>query len=115
VLGLGAALGATFYFTDCCGDDDPEVVLGTGTPTPAATREPSATPSPAANAIPWADAVDLIEGCEVTGVTQTHALDIYLVLDDGTEVRTKAPEIDLVLGIAGEAIEKCGTITIATE
>jgi hypothetical protein len=97
--GLVAAVAASFV-TLCCGSGE---------------DSPVASPTPLSGTIPWDDAVDLIEDCEVTAVMQTHALDVYLTLDDGAEVQTVEPEIDLVLGIAAEAMEDCGPITMATE
>lgn len=66
--------------------------------------------------IAWEDAIGLIRACKVKSVTQTHALDIFLYFDDGTEVRTTEPGIDDIITIIGDANEKCGgSINFATE
>lgn len=64
--------------------------------------------------IPWIQALNLIRTCEVERVGQTHALDVYLTLKDGTEVRTVEPYIDEVFYAVSEA-KKCPPIPIATE
>lgn len=65
--------------------------------------------------IDWDLAVRSIEECQVNGVVQTHALDIYLEMKDGTRLRTVSPEIDDVFEIVAGAQEECGDIYIATE
>lgn len=64
--------------------------------------------------VPWAQALNLIRTCEVDRVGQTHALDVYITLKDGTEIRTVEPYIDEVFYAVSEA-KKCPPIPIATE
>lgn len=47
--------------------------------------------------------------------TQTHALDVYLTLSDGQEVRAVEPAIDEMFSVINRIREKCGTIPVATE
>lgn len=95
----------------------PQVVLyGFGAAGSAAS--PSAEPSPTATAqtVAWDDVQPLFDDCRVKSVMQTHAQDVYLMLDDGTEIHTTEPGIDDVIGIAMEAQTKCGeSISIGTE
>lgn len=65
--------------------------------------------------VSWEAAVEILKNCEVKIVSQTHSLDVYLSLKDGSSIHTKEPRIDLI----GEEIiklrEKCGEILYATE
>lgn len=65
--------------------------------------------------IDWDLAVRVIENCEVEGVTQTHALDVYLNMKDGTRLRTVSPQIDDIFEITSEVQESCGDMWVATE
>lgn len=65
--------------------------------------------------ISWMEARRLIEECKVQMLTQTHALDIYLELKDGTEVRAVEPMIDEVFTVVAQTQAKCGTFPVATE
>jgi uncharacterized membrane protein YwzB len=65
--------------------------------------------------VSWEAAVEILKNCEVKIASQTHSLDVYLSLKDGSSIHTKEPRIDLI----GEEIiklrEKCGEILYATE
>lgn len=63
--------------------------------------------------ISWTDAVELLTRCEVRGVTQTHALDVYLELPDGSSVRAVEPAIDEVFAV--QAATSCPQFPVATE
>lgn len=65
--------------------------------------------------ISWPAATQLIEACEVTTVTQTHALDVYLTLKNGAQVRAVEPTIDALLDITQRAQAKCGSFPVGTE
>ncbi len=65
--------------------------------------------------ISWMQAIRLFESCDVRMTTQTHALDVYLVLSDGREVRAVEPVIDEVFSVIDRTRDKCGTFPVATE
>lgn len=65
--------------------------------------------------ISWQKAVELIEQCKIEMIMQTHALDVYLNLRDGTRVRAVEPLIDEVFKITERAQVRCGSIPSATE
>jgi len=65
--------------------------------------------------ISWHQARELILGCRVSAVMQTHALDIYLTLKDGREIRAVEPTIDEIFRVVDEAKARCGAIQLATE
>ena len=63
----------------------------------------------------WPDAVEYLNAGGVKSATQTHALKVFLELDDGSRFQTTEPEIDAIF----EAVRKCGApcegIMVATE
>lgn len=65
--------------------------------------------------VAWIQAVRLFESCDVRMATQTHALDVYLTLSDGQEVRAVEPVIDEMFAVINRTHEKCGTFPVATE
>lgn len=71
------------------------------------------TPSTGSVFIAWDSAVELVERCEVRGITQTHALDVYLELPDGSTVRAVEPAIDAVFAV--QAATSCLQFPVGTE
>ncbi|MBP9732678.1 MAG: hypothetical protein KBD29_04455 [Candidatus Magasanikbacteria bacterium] len=65
--------------------------------------------------IAWIQAIRLFESCDVRMATQTHALDVYLHLSDGQEVRAVEPGIDEMFVVINRTRETCGTFPVATE
>lgn len=65
--------------------------------------------------IGWADAQTLIRTCNAKSVAQSHALDVYITLLDGTRVRTVEPSIDELFKVTTAAQQTCGSIPVATE
>ncbi len=65
--------------------------------------------------ISWAEAQYRFRQCEVESAMQTHALDVYLNLKDGRDVRAVEPVIDEVFAILDETRQACGTVPVATE
>lgn len=71
------------------------------------------TPSTGSVFIAWDSAVELVQRCEVRGITQTHALDVYLELPDGSTVRAVEPAIDAVFAV--QAATSCLQFPVGTE
>jgi len=65
--------------------------------------------------ISWPQARIIIENCQATQVMQTHALDVYITLDDERRVRTVEPNIDEVFNVLNSVQDSCPQIPIATE
>ncbi len=65
--------------------------------------------------VSWEQAVRFINSCSVKLAGQTHALDVYLKMKDGTNVRTVEPVIDEVFRVVHNAPKTCGNIGLATE
>ena len=65
--------------------------------------------------ISWGHARSLIENCEAKMVFQTHALDVYLTLEDDRRVKTVEPGIDEVFRVLEGVQGKCPQIPVATE
>lgn len=65
--------------------------------------------------ISWPQARSIIENCQATQVMQTHALDVYITLDDGRRVRTVEPGIDEVFSVLNSVQGSCPQIPVATE
>ena len=65
--------------------------------------------------IGWPQAISIIEHCQAASVMQTHALDVYLTLHDGTEVRAVEPNIDEVFRVLETVKGSCPVISVATE
>ena len=63
----------------------------------------------------WEQAVAMILNGEVTQVTQTHDLKVYLILKDGRSFSTTEPAIDDVMRIVDFCGEPCKDILVATE
>jgi hypothetical protein len=65
--------------------------------------------------ISWDQAVDLLGNGQVAFAAQTHSLQVYLELADGSRLRTLEPQIDAIFA----AVEGCGApclgIQLATE
>jgi|GEM_PF-4315976 len=72
-------------------------------------------PGPGSTFIAWPHAMSFIRACAVRSLTQTHALDIYLLLNDGQYLRTVEPTIDEVFRVVQEVQEVCSTMSVATE
>lgn len=83
-----------------CGDTDEVAPTDSATPTPSVT--------PGESEVLWGQAKQLLRDCRVTVVMQTHSLEVWLTLDDGTRARTKEPGIDDVLDLAFDAQQRCG-------
>jgi hypothetical protein len=107
----GLLLACALLLAACGDDDETEITATPGMTTPAATATPTAT----AGEISWEEAKGLLAECRVASVMQTHALDIYLVLDDGTEVHTTEPGIDDIFLEIDGLDEGCRPQSIATE
>lgn len=58
------------------------------------------------NFISWSEALSLLNNDKVELVGQSHSLDVYLSLTDGTNLVTKEPYIDAIV----DEIEKCGEV-----
>ncbi len=65
--------------------------------------------------VAWEDAVALILEGKVEQVMQSHALEVTVVLKDGTVLTTIEPVIDEVFAIVRECGVACGTMILATE
>jgi hypothetical protein len=65
--------------------------------------------------IRWDQAVSVILNDEVSEVTQTHDLKVYLTLKDGRTLVTVEPVIDEVIKVIQKCGENCKSIRIATE
>ena len=65
--------------------------------------------------IMWEEAVALLQACTVTGVMQSHSLDIWITLDDGTERHTLEPAIDDIFAAIDELEPGCRLTSLATE
>jgi len=65
--------------------------------------------------IPWMKAVEIIRQCQVGMLTQAHSLDVYLVLNDGRNLRTVEPQIDELFVVYNSNKDRCGEIPIGTE
>jgi len=65
--------------------------------------------------VSWDQAIGLIYNDEVTQVTQTHDLKVFLTLKDGRTLVTLQPVIDEVIKVIEKCGEKCKNIRIASE
>jgi len=63
----------------------------------------------------WDQAVSMIMNDEVSQVTQTHDLKVFLTLKDGRTLVTLQPSIDEVIKVIEKCGEKCKNIRIASE
>ena len=72
-------------------------------------------PTPYPSEVDWETAVEILNTGDVEMVAQLHSLEVFLTLNDGTEIRTVEPIIDAIF----EEVEKCGQpcsqILLATE
>jgi len=65
--------------------------------------------------ISWNTAKELLNACEVRMITQTHALDVYLTLNDERVFWAVEPSIDDVFDAVQNVPDACGDIIQATE
>lgn len=63
----------------------------------------------------WEQAEALILAGEVEAVFQTHSLEVTLTLNNGAQVQTTEPSIDLVFRVAQECGTPCADILLVTE
>lgn len=54
--------------------------------------------------VSWVEAIRILNSGEVELVSQTHSLEVTLLLEDGRIIQTKEPDIDDIF----EEIEMCG-------
>ena len=54
--------------------------------------------------VTWDEAVKILKSGEVNTVAQEHSLNVFIVLNNGTIVQTKEPQIDAIF----DEIRKCG-------
>ncbi len=76
---------------------------------------PQVTPDDLDNYIQWPDAVDLLMSGQVEQTMQTHALSLYLILEDGEIYSTIQPDIDTYLIILRHCGSPCADIIEITE
>jgi hypothetical protein len=65
--------------------------------------------------VSWEEAVNALRSGEVEMASQTHALEVRLVLSDGRTLVTKEPEIDALFREIQACGEACEGIAVATE
>ncbi len=65
--------------------------------------------------LPWSEALTILKSGDVERVTQTHDLDVELLLKDGTTITTKEPVIDDIFREVTACGSPCASITLATE
>jgi hypothetical protein len=73
------------------------------------------TMDPGSVFITWEQTRGFVESCAPTLVMQTHALDVYLTMKNGTRLRTVEPTSDDIFDIVESVRDTCGNIPIATE
>jgi len=67
------------------------------------------------NKVDWEESIRILNSGEVEFVSQTHNLDVYLVLKDRTAIKTKEPVIDLIFDEVEKCGEPCKDIELETE
>ncbi len=65
--------------------------------------------------IPWMQARNMILGCEVKSMMQSHTGEVYMTLKNGKQVVAIQHVIDDVFKVANESTAKCGDVGIGTE
>ncbi|MFA6322453.1 MAG: hypothetical protein WCX71_03160 [Candidatus Buchananbacteria bacterium] len=63
----------------------------------------------------WEKIRQAVENCEVASVSQTHSLEVKIILKNGKMIMAIEPEIDDIFDIVSPTTEKCGSIRMATE
>ena len=77
--------------------------------------EPGEPPSPANGEVSWAEALEVLNSGEVKLVSQTHDLQVSLVLNDGRTIKTISPSIDAIFQAIRECGDACSNIVQMTE
>lgn len=72
-------------------------------------------PAPYPGEVDWETAIEILNSGEVEMVAQLHNLEVYLTLNDGTEIRTIEPAIDAIFHEVQKCGEPCSQIVLATE
>jgi hypothetical protein len=65
--------------------------------------------------IPWMRARDMILGCEVQSLMQTHAGTVDVTTKDGKKYVSLQPVMDEVFTVAHESTAQCGNVQLGTE
>ncbi|HOI59801.1 MAG TPA: hypothetical protein PKU93_00590 [Candidatus Pacearchaeota archaeon] len=70
---------------------------------------------PAYKDLEWEEAEKLINNCKVKKIFQGHNRLVTLFLEDGSQLSTIEPKIDMVINLAESLKTKCGKIVVGTE
>lgn len=92
------------------------VLSETPVPIPGvATANPTTVTSPGVIQVQWSEAEKAIKEGRVKRITQTHARQVLLLLEEGKTLVTEEPELDDVIRVIRECGKPCDGIMIATE
>ncbi len=64
---------------------------------------------------PWVQVSNEIKNCNIAEIMQTHSLDVYVTLKDGTKLHTVEPSIDEVFRVFDGVRANCPNVRLGTE
>ena len=65
--------------------------------------------------VDWATAIEILNSGQVAQLIQSHNLDVFLTLKDGTEIKTIEPSIDEIFKEVQLCGKVCANILLVTE
>jgi hypothetical protein len=72
-------------------------------------------PTPWPETVDWETAVEILHSGHVDSIVQLHSLSVTFLMDDGSQIKTVEPEIDLIFREVDQCGKPCEGITLATE
>lgn len=79
----------------------------------SAINQPEPTPWP--ETVEWETAVEILHSGHVESIMQLHNLSVTFLMDDGSQIKTVEPQIDLIFQEVDRCGEPCEGIVLATE
>ncbi len=67
------------------------------------------------NEVSWTEALEILNNGDVKLVSQSHNLEVSLVLNDGRTITTVEPSLDAIFDAIAECGEACSTVVLVTE
>lgn len=97
---------------------EPEPGVSKGTTTIEAeegTAVPEGNLSSENSEVSWTEALKILNNGDVKLVSQSHNLEVSLVLNDGRTITTVEPNIDAIFNAIAECGEACSTVVLVAE
>ncbi len=96
-------------------DPNKETRVPDSSDTVDATKSPEGESTSEKHEVSWSEALDILNNGDVKLVSQSHNLEVSLVLNNGRTVTTVEPRADAIFEAIAECGEVCSNIILVTE